>query len=297
MTQDELVHRPKQWSFIGVAAALTLPALVVKFVVLGAHEHPNPLETAAFGLAILGAAFLLSWGAEVAQLDISQGLALAFLAFIAVLPEYAVDLVFAWKAGADDALGALTCTDPCAAVEPANRQLAIANMTGANRLLIGLGLAGRRADLRGDGAARSRWRCSSSAAALELGFLRLATLATRSSSRSGAIVLVDSVVLVGALRRLHRRHIARRRRRGPRADRAAARRSAALGARAGGCVTIGMFVFAALVILVAPSRSPRGWSRPASNSASTSSCSCSGSRRSRRRRPRSSSRSCSRWRA
>ena len=47
----------------------------------------------------MGAAFLLSWAAEVAQLDVSAGLAIAVLAFIAVLPEYAVDMVFAFKAG------------------------------------------------------------------------------------------------------------------------------------------------------------------------------------------------------
>ena len=46
-----------------------------------------------FGLAVVGAAFLLAWAAEVLQLDVSQGLALAVLALIAVLPEYAVDFV------------------------------------------------------------------------------------------------------------------------------------------------------------------------------------------------------------
>ena len=35
---------------------------------------------------ILGAAFILSWAAEVAQMDISQSLALAFLALISILP-------------------------------------------------------------------------------------------------------------------------------------------------------------------------------------------------------------------
>ena len=44
---------------------------------------------------------MLAWGAEVIQLDISAGLALALLALIAVLPEYAVDFVFTWKAGKD----------------------------------------------------------------------------------------------------------------------------------------------------------------------------------------------------
>ena len=77
------------------------------------------------GIGIFGAAVLLSWGAEVAQVDIPQSLALAFLALVAVLPEYAVDMYFAWQAGK----------------EPTYTQYATANMTGANRLLIGFGWA------------------------------------------------------------------------------------------------------------------------------------------------------------
>jgi cation:H+ antiporter len=75
------------------------------------------------GLAIFGAAFMLSWGAELAQFEIPQSLAIAFLALIAVLPEYAVDMYFAWEAGKD----------------PQYIHFATANMTGANRLLIGVG--------------------------------------------------------------------------------------------------------------------------------------------------------------
>lgn len=80
-------------------------------------------ETVLPGLAIFGAATLLSWAAELAQLEISQALALAFLALVAVLPEYAVDMFLAWKAAKDPHYIAFAC----------------ANMTGANRLLIGLG--------------------------------------------------------------------------------------------------------------------------------------------------------------
>ena len=74
--------------------------------------HPDlahPVEALLFGLAIVGAAFMLSWAAEVAQLDISAGLAIAVLAFIAVLPEYAVDMVFAWKGGNDFERSAREC--------------------------------------------------------------------------------------------------------------------------------------------------------------------------------------------
>lgn len=72
---------------------------------------------------MLAAAFLLAWGAEALQVDISKGLAMAVLAFIAVLPEYAVDLYFAASAARD----------------PTYAQYAAANMTGSNRLLIGIG--------------------------------------------------------------------------------------------------------------------------------------------------------------
>ncbi|MSQ41986.1 MAG: sodium:calcium antiporter [Dehalococcoidia bacterium] len=79
--------------------------------------------TALYGLTIVAAAFLLSWAAEAAEVDISQGLAIVFIALVAVLPEYAVDVTFAWKAGQD----------------PAFAPFAVANLTGANRLLSGLG--------------------------------------------------------------------------------------------------------------------------------------------------------------
>ncbi len=100
---------------------VALPGVLLRFGVFGV---PNWAEALVFGFAIIGAAFLLTWGAELAQLEVNQGLALAALALIAVLPEYAVDLTFAWKAGSNP--------DQFA-------PLALANMTGANRLLIGFG--------------------------------------------------------------------------------------------------------------------------------------------------------------
>ncbi|WP_367135402.1 MULTISPECIES: sodium/calcium exchanger protein [Streptomyces] len=76
-----------------------------------------------FGLGVLSAALLLMWAAETARADMAGALALALLAFIAVLPEYAVDLYFAYAAGSD----------------PSYAAYAAANMTGANRLLVGVG--------------------------------------------------------------------------------------------------------------------------------------------------------------
>src|SRR3989475_1250295 len=73
--------------------------------------------------SILASAFLVAWGAEAAQFLISQGLALAILAWLQTLPEFAVEAVIAWDAGRD----------------PTRAHLAIANLTGAIRLLLGLG--------------------------------------------------------------------------------------------------------------------------------------------------------------
>ena len=104
-----------------IALTLTAQWIVLRGV---AHARLGPVaETVLPGLAIFGASTLLSWGAELAQLEIAQALALAALALVAVLPEYAVDMYLAWKA----------------AKEPTYTAFAAANMTGANRLLIGMG--------------------------------------------------------------------------------------------------------------------------------------------------------------
>ena len=113
-------HTGRDIVFMVLAVAITLPWLVLGLQ--GYHGNPAVVAAVA-GIAIVGAAFLLSWAAEAFEKDVSQALAIALLALIAVLPEYAVDMVFAWKAASD----------------PSQASYAIANMTGANRLLIGLG--------------------------------------------------------------------------------------------------------------------------------------------------------------
>ncbi len=109
-------------------AALGIPA----FVIRGAGLHLDPVLTAALlGFGVVGGAFLLSWAAEVAQIDVSAALALAVLALIAVLPEYVIEAILAWRAGAS--------YDPTTGVVTNDMELVAANVTGANRLLIGLG--------------------------------------------------------------------------------------------------------------------------------------------------------------
>jgi cation:H+ antiporter len=119
---DGPIHPARQRVVILLALAVVVPGLFARF---GVIDVEHAAAAVLFGLAIVGAAFMLSWAAEVIQLDISAGLALALLALIAVLPEYAVDFVFAWKAGANPGTG--------------GEGLALANMTGANQLLVGVG--------------------------------------------------------------------------------------------------------------------------------------------------------------
>jgi cation:H+ antiporter len=61
---------------------------------------------------------LIAWAAEAAQFFVAQGIALAILAWLQTLPEFAVEAVLAWKQQVP---------------------LLLANLTGALRLLTGLG--------------------------------------------------------------------------------------------------------------------------------------------------------------
>src|SRR5438128_10009387 len=86
---------------LGVALVLPVPWMVLRVQGIGG----TPLLVAILtGVAMLGAAFVLSWAAELFQMDVSQALALAVLALVAVLPEYAVDAGFAYQAGQDPAV-------------------------------------------------------------------------------------------------------------------------------------------------------------------------------------------------
>jgi cation:H+ antiporter len=196
--RDELrdVHPSRQKASLALAFATTAPGLFLRLS--GAHVA-EPVAALLFGLAIVGAAFLLSWAAEAAQLDVSAGLAIAVLAFIAVLPEYAVDMVFALKGGnAVQAHGA-TCGTPGSGVET-SCSLALANMTGANRLLIGIGwslvvfIAWYRLRKRGlpaRGVQLERIH------AVEVSFLALATGYCLFLPLKHSVTPLDAAVLVG----------------------------------------------------------------------------------------------------
>ena len=181
-------------AYLGAAEYLGLPTL----------HLADPLSALVYGAAIVGAAFVLSWAAEAAQVDISAGLALALLALLAVLPEYAVDFVFTYQAGeiyeAQGACVSSGASDPCS--------LALANMTGANRVLVGVGwpLIVLIASLA---AWRSRRKGGSDSASTspgevrllpplsaEVAFLGIATLYSLTLPLKSSLTLFDAAVLV-----------------------------------------------------------------------------------------------------
>ncbi len=143
------------------------------------HDLEPALRSGLSGLSIVGAAFMLGWAVELAEEYVPPTFALIVLALVAVLPEYAVDMHFAWEAGIHEEFKAF----------------AVANMTGANRVLIGVGwsmlvfilaLSTGRKELEVAPAQR-----------LELGFLLLVTIYSLILPIKGTLSLIDTAVFFG----------------------------------------------------------------------------------------------------
>ena len=171
----------RQMLLIAGAIVLILPGMFLQLV----GTPSDPLTgSLVYGMAVVGAAFLLSWAAEVAQRDIPRSLALTILALIAVLPEYAVDMYLTWRAAGNPQIYG---------------PLALVNMTGANRLLIGIGwptvvlvywLRARRIGRRVTGVTIDPDQT------VDVAFLGLATLYSFVIPLKGTLSIVDMVVLV-----------------------------------------------------------------------------------------------------
>jgi cation:H+ antiporter len=202
-------------SALALTVVLTLPWVAV--VLSGVSLSPTGTVVVS-GLAVLGASFLLAWGAETAEADVPRAFAIAVLAVLAVAPEYAVDAFYAWQAGAGGATPARCAELTAAQIEAQGStlarachdgNLAIANMTGANRILIGLGWSGialftlYRARSVADQAVEHRDGFLRNVVVLdrdlstEIAFLFLATLWAFLVPFRGGIDLVDTIVLVG----------------------------------------------------------------------------------------------------
>ena len=164
----------KNWMPIIIAVTATIPGFMLR--VIGIELHPIVM-TLITAVAIFSASFILTWACEVMQLDIPQAVAVALVALIAVLPEYAVDMYFTWMAGQDP-----------------QGEYAVANMTGANRLLIGVGWSVIILIF----AFKFRKKVVlESTHKTELFFLMLATIYAITIPLKGFLNLFDTVVLIG----------------------------------------------------------------------------------------------------
>jgi cation:H+ antiporter len=158
------------------AAGWTLPGILVRLTGGGVSY---PLQLAAYGAAVVAAAFLLAWACEAAQVDIAHGVVVAVVAFVAILPEFIVELHFAFT-------GAVTYTT--------------ANLTGASRLLLGAAIAlpAAMAIARRTGHGRGGPRVELAPAhRVELAVLCVAGLWALRPVVRGEVDVVDGIVLIG----------------------------------------------------------------------------------------------------
>lgn len=106
---------------------ISLPWMIIKTLTLIGlfkwdYEHYALASVILTGITIIACAFIVSWASEVLQEYLPPNFVLALLAIINVLPEYVVDIYFTYMA----------------AIKEEYTHYAISNMTGANRMLIGL---------------------------------------------------------------------------------------------------------------------------------------------------------------
>ena len=175
MSSLELRARAGVDQRIAVTAAFTVPGILVRFT---GSAAPYPLQVIVYGAAVVAAAFMLAWATEAAQVDIGHGVVIAFVAFVAILPEYVVELHYAFTGQAE---------------------YVTANLTGASRLLLGcaVGLPAVVALLRGRWGIATPERLSlPEAHRLELAILGLGSVWAIRGVIRGELTLLDSAVLV-----------------------------------------------------------------------------------------------------
>jgi cation:H+ antiporter len=97
---------------LATIAACTVPGLLIR--ASGTHVPPI-IGCVAFGGAVMAAGFILAAAAEAAEIDLPSGIAVAGVALVAVLPEYVIEVYFAFSGQVE---------------------LVSASLTGATRLLL-----------------------------------------------------------------------------------------------------------------------------------------------------------------
>ena len=171
--------------FFQYVALILFAVLGILAVVL---ERDSVFLVAFFTFAsVVCTAFLISWAAEASEFSVSRGLALAVVAIVQTLPEFFVEGTIAWKAGQQLALW---------------EGNVIANFTGANRLLTGLGwplilitLAVQRRRKPGLGGAGPTVVKLRKEQSIEVVFLLVSSLWYLVVLLKGTLTILDTVVL------------------------------------------------------------------------------------------------------
>ena len=155
-----------------------MPGLLVR---LTGGATPYPVQMLAYGAAVVAAAFMLAWACEAAQADVAHGVVVAVVALVAILPEYVVEVHFAFVG---------------------RTEYVTANLTGASRLLLGVCVALPAAVAM----LPRRWRpggggvqpvALEAAQRVELAILAVAALWALRGFLLGRFTLLDSAVLIG----------------------------------------------------------------------------------------------------
>ena len=138
---------------------------------------PPQVEMVGLGIGVIGAAFMLAWAADAGEAVFSGGLVLAVIALLAVLPEFIIEVRFAFIQQAE---------------------LVTANLTGATRLLLTSAtalplLAAYIARRRGQAATPLRLGPNRR---LELGILLVTAIFAVQIVARGNVTVFDAVVLI-----------------------------------------------------------------------------------------------------
>ncbi len=168
---------------VQIAVLLACMAPFVATTFLGVAEGNAQVIVISTGLAIASAGFSLAWGTETLQFLVSQALALAILALVSVLPEYSIEVVLAYNGATNSTL----------------LDYATAAMTGANRLLLGVGWPAvfvLSAYASGKAGRPSKELVLEGLQSVEILFLGLATLYTFVIALKGTLGPLDAVVLI-----------------------------------------------------------------------------------------------------
>jgi cation:H+ antiporter len=90
---------------LALMALYTVPGVLAR---LGGAHLPPPLAIVVFGGGVMAAAFMLASAAEAAEIDVPPGVAVAGVAFVAVLPEFVIEVYFAFSGQVEFVTASLT---------------------------------------------------------------------------------------------------------------------------------------------------------------------------------------------